>query len=204
MTQHVTKADLTTPVGEANPKTGDRVTPASLLARLGGWVERHPYLYVLIFQAITSAGVVLLTLSAPDIPVAQSPEEGFDPSLPWQSNFRFRIAAMAIAACPLALIIPFVARTPSPGRIAALMVSAAIALTAVISTFSVPSKEDHDSVFADWAQERYGIALTTDQVRDMRSGAILMIDKQAITISEADDGRLYLMGEVITNGKEGE
>lgn len=178
-----------------------RVTP---VARLGGWTERHPYLSALIFQAITSAGVVLLALSAPDIPVAQSPEEGFDPSLPWQSNPFVQLVTMAIAACPLAFLIPFVARTPSPGRITALLVSATIALTALISTFGVPSREDHDPVFADWAQERYDITLTTDQVDDMRSGAILMIDGQAITISKADDGRLYLTGEGITNGNEGE
>ena len=52
---------------------------------------------------------------------------------------------------------------------------------------------------------RLSMALPTVKSRVFcAAGAILMIDKQAITISEADDGRLYLTGEGITNGKEGE
>lgn len=183
---------------------GPQVHQVTVPARLGGWVERHPYLSALVFQALTSGAVLFLVLSASNIPVAQSPEAGFDSSLPWQSNPLFMIAAIGVAICPSAFLSLFVMRTPSPGRVTALLASVAIAVPVMASVFGLPSKEDHDPVFADWAQERYGITLTADQVSDMRSGAILMIDKQAITISEADDGRLYLMGEGITNGKEGE
>lgn len=186
---------------EAEERQNPRTAP---LARAAVWVDRHPYLTIVALHALATGTASFLAFSAwGDVP-SQSSERGFDPSMPWQANhFLFLLVAMIVANSPF-ILVPFVARKPSLGRITALLICAAMSVVTFIATLGVPSRNDQDAALAEWAQERYSITLTPDQVDSMRSGELLMIDGDIMAITEADDGRLYLTGDGVTNSERGE